>query len=289
MEHLVQAARSMAYPELALGPVLLVLAVLGPPAWWLAGVTRGSRWLALVAAGCLAVAVALTLARPGLRSSEADWSRVRAACLVTDARGLTPEALLNLLLLVPFAALAVLALGHPILVWSVAVLASAGIEVVQAAYAVGTCDSSDLIRNAAGALVAAALAASLRKGGQAVEAAVVMNQRTRARNRAGARPGAGLHGDLLHVADQQQVIAHRDPDPGAHQHPGQHVVEQRLRVRPPAPADRGELVRAGPGEAGRHRPLVRAQQVDDAATVPLPGAARRRAGGDGEGHGRRIQ
>lgn len=161
---LVQAARvaqTMAHPELALGPLLLVFAVLAPAADRLAVRVRGSRGLAIAAVAFLAAALALTLARPGLRSSVVDWERAATACTVTDVRSWSTEALLNLLLLAPFAALAVLAIGHPILVSLFAGLVSLGIETAQAAFSVGACDSSDLLRNSAGALLAALLAAVL--------------------------------------------------------------------------------------------------------------------------------
>jgi hypothetical protein len=159
---IVQKAGAMAHPELALGPLLLVFAVLAPAADRLAARARGSRPAAIAAAAFLAAAVTLTLARPGLRGSGLDWDRVATACTVTDYGSWGPEALLNLLLLAPFAALAVLAGGHPVLVSLFAGLVSLGIETAQAALAVGACDSSDLLRNTAGAALAAFLATAVR-------------------------------------------------------------------------------------------------------------------------------
>lgn len=187
IERMAESAGVMVYPYLLAWPVLIALAVLCPLAWWLADVLRGSHMLAVAAAAFLAAAVTLAIARPGLRSMDADWDRLPSVCRITDARTLTTEGLLNLLLLVPFAVLAVLAVGHPISVAVVAATASVGVESVQAVYAIGACDSSDVVRNSAGALVGALLAAivrliwslgkggSVRKGGQAVKASAVMD------------------------------------------------------------------------------------------------------------------
>jgi hypothetical protein len=167
IEFMVQGARSMIHFDPAAWPVLLLLALLGPLAWWVAGAVGGSRWLAVAAAACLAVAVTLTVARPGLRGADPDWSRFPSACTITDARPLTLEALLNLFLLVPFVTLAVLAVGHPVPVAVLAIGVSVGVETIQALYATGSCDSSDVLRNSAGALVAAVVAAALRLGATA--------------------------------------------------------------------------------------------------------------------------
>jgi VanZ like family len=155
-------ARTMVYPALAVGPALLAIAALGPAAWWLAPPRRGPRVLAVLAAVALVGAVVMTTARPGLLGQDADWSRLASACVVTDPRPASPEGRLNLLLLAPFAALAVLAFGRPLAVAAVAGLASAGIESVQAVRSVGACDSSDLVLNLTGATVAALLAWILR-------------------------------------------------------------------------------------------------------------------------------
>ncbi len=155
-------AEAMAHPHLMAGPALLALLVLGPLAWGLASVVDGHRWTAVAAAAYLSAAVAITLARPGLGTRGLNWHQFPSACTVTDPRPLTPEGLLNLTLLVPFALLAVLAVGHPLSVAASAVLVSAGIEAAQVALSVGTCDSSDLVRNSAGALAAALLAAVIR-------------------------------------------------------------------------------------------------------------------------------
>jgi VanZ like protein len=162
IEQLTQTAGLMAYPQLALWPAVIAIVVLCPLAWSLATALRGSRVSAVAAAVCLSAAVTVTTARPGLGSATADWSRIDSACVVTDARTMSTEARLNLLLLVPFAVVAVLAVGRPILVALFATLASIAIEAVQAAYSVGACDSSDLVRNTAGASVAALLTAAVR-------------------------------------------------------------------------------------------------------------------------------
>jgi hypothetical protein len=165
LDQVAALARSLARPELALLPALLGAAVLCPAGWWLARALHGSRVLAAASGAALAGAVAITVARPGLgtgvRGGTANLTAL-ATCTVSDPWVVSPEALLNVALLVPFALLAGLAIGRPVLVIVIAVLASAGIEAVQAMYSLGVCDSSDLVHNGVGAVDAALLGAAAR-------------------------------------------------------------------------------------------------------------------------------
>jgi len=162
---LIDPATAFISPRLAIVPALLAAAVLCPAGWWLARALHGSRVLAAASGAALAGAVAVTVARPGLgtglRSGALNLSAL-ATCSVTDPWDLTPEAWLNLALLAPFALLLGLAIGRPLLVIALAVLASAGIEAVQAGYALGVCDSSDLVHNSVGAVDAALIGAAVR-------------------------------------------------------------------------------------------------------------------------------
>jgi VanZ like family len=105
----------------------------------------------------------VTVLRPGLLHAHADWSRVATACVITDPGSLSAESVLNIALFVPFAFLAVVALGRalPAAIVVVAVVVTAGalslgIEATQAAYGIGACDSSDVLHNVVGAGLGAA-------------------------------------------------------------------------------------------------------------------------------------
>jgi hypothetical protein len=100
----------------------------------------------------------VTLARPG--GIHSDPLSGLAGCSVTDPWAFDTEGVLNLGLLVPFAGLATLATRRARLVGAAAVVTSAAFEALQATLGKGVCDSSDLLRNATGALVAVALAGS---------------------------------------------------------------------------------------------------------------------------------
>jgi len=167
LDQVLAMAATLVHPGLALGPTLLAVAVLCPAGWWLARELHGSRVLAAASGAALAVAFAVTVARPGLGTGMRTGTaglRGLATCTVSDPWVLGPEAWLNIALLAPFALLAALAIGRPVLVAAIAVLASAGIEAVQAIYSVGVCDSSDLVHNSVGAAGAAALGAAVHLG-----------------------------------------------------------------------------------------------------------------------------
>ncbi len=149
-----------------LAPTLLLSAVLLPATWVLARAIGGRPLAALAASGSLVGVVDVTVMRPGLLHRYSDWSGVAAACQLTDPGAMTRDAVLNVVLLVPFGLFAVLALRGTIpalLAVTTVVLAATTISVVveatQAAYRIGACDSSDVVHNTVGAALGALLGA----------------------------------------------------------------------------------------------------------------------------------
>lgn len=139
------------YPWLA--PSLLVLVVVVGPlvAWGLASVRRAAAVLAALAFGAVAL---LTLWPAG--------AAVGPGCALRwEVDLLAPEPLANVVLLVPAVLLLAVATRQPLLAALVGAIASAAIELVQAAVpAIGrACDASDWIANVVGAVLGAALGA----------------------------------------------------------------------------------------------------------------------------------
>jgi hypothetical protein len=162
IEHLAALARTVVHPGTVLVPTVLLALVLGPLAWAVAGRLGGVRIAAGGAALALIGVADVTVLRPGLLHSQPDWARVATACVVTDPGRFSAEALLNVALFLPFAFLAVVAVGRvvPGAVGAMAVVVgvaalSIGIEATQAAYQIGACDSSDVVHNVIGAAIGA--------------------------------------------------------------------------------------------------------------------------------------
>jgi hypothetical protein len=106
----------------------------------------------------LAGALTLTVLRPSYPLHGPDAGR----CFVTVPTVLSGDGVTNLLLFAPTAFLLVLAVGRPrAVVLSVAV-GSVVVEWVQALREVGVCDSSDVVLNTLGALLAVGAASCLR-------------------------------------------------------------------------------------------------------------------------------
>lgn len=114
-----------------------------------AGWGRARRWAAVVAGFAIAVAPAVTLARPW---SGPDPGRLRHCILASgDLVAAGPEALLNLVLLFPAALAAVLALHRPVVVAALLAALSLAVEGTQAVVGAGACEVVDVLRNAGGA------------------------------------------------------------------------------------------------------------------------------------------
>jgi hypothetical protein len=191
IDQLIAAARTVAHPGTVLLPTLILGLVLVPLAGVVVRRLGGSGSAAGGAALALIGIADLTVLRPGLLHAHAEWSRVATACVVTDPGSLSADAVLNIALFVPFAFLAVLAVGRAlppaIGVVAVVVAASAlslGIEATQAAYGIGACDSSDVVHNVVGAGFGAVAGLMVLGVVTAVRAAV--SRESRARHTVGA-------------------------------------------------------------------------------------------------------
>ena len=109
-----------------------------------------------LAGASLALVPATTLARGDALIA---WGR---SCLIQPGLSLgTSEALLNVLLFAPAAFFAMLAVRRAAPVVLAALASSAAVEAVQSVTALGTCQTSDVVRNVAGATIACGVAALL--------------------------------------------------------------------------------------------------------------------------------
>lgn len=117
------------------------------------GWSRSRIAFAGLAAASFALVPATTLARG---DAQITWGH---SCLIQPGLSLnTPEAKLNALLFAPAAFFAMLAIRRAAPVVLGALASSAGVEVLQSVTALGTCQSSDVVRNVAGAMVACGVA-----------------------------------------------------------------------------------------------------------------------------------
>jgi hypothetical protein len=106
----------------------------------------------------LAGALTLTVLRPSYPLHGPDAGH----CFVTVPTVLSGDGVTNLLLFAPTAFLLVLAVGRPRAVVLSAAVGSVVVEWVQALREVGVCDSSDVVLNTLGALLAVGAASCLR-------------------------------------------------------------------------------------------------------------------------------
>lgn len=153
-------------PATVLAPTVLLSIVLLPLAFVVAHALGGRPLAAVAASGSLVGVADVTVMRPGLLHRYADWHGVAAACQLTDPSVMSRDAVLNVVLLVPFGFFALLALrgtmptlvALPMVVLSATTI-SVVVEATQAAYRIGACDSSDVVHNTAGAFLGALLGA----------------------------------------------------------------------------------------------------------------------------------
>jgi hypothetical protein len=119
-----------------------------------------AQWLgwrrapAALAACGLVLAVAVTLARPGVLAV----SLGHPSCVPNEFSLTDPLERLNFLMLVPFAFFATLATRRPLGVLLVSGFFSGGVEVVQAVTDVGVCEAQDFYNNTIGAILAVVVA-----------------------------------------------------------------------------------------------------------------------------------
>jgi hypothetical protein len=109
-----------------------------------------------LAGASFALVPATTLARGDAMMA---WGR---SCLSQPGLSLqTPEALLNAILFAPAAFFAMFAVRRATPLVVTALASSAAVEAVQSSTAMGTCQTSDVVRNVAGAMFACGVAALL--------------------------------------------------------------------------------------------------------------------------------
>lgn len=139
---------TLAVVSLVLVPLVTMLAIRAGWSWW--RVTSAG-----VAGLGAALVVAATLGRYEDGAVLHGWD---LHCLAKPGLSLdTPEAKLNLLLFGPACFFAVLALRRLVIVLVLATALSVLLEAVQGATGVGTCETSDVVRNVAGAAAAGLL------------------------------------------------------------------------------------------------------------------------------------
>jgi hypothetical protein len=140
-----------------LAAFILLCGLFGVGTWLVARSLGWHRLYAMLAAGGLALAIAVTLIRPGghLPNPAADPV---AMCLRDHFSLHGGLALLNVLMLTPFAFFGTLATRRPITMTVMSALLSAGIELTQAWTGLGVCQKQDFLNNTVGALAAASAA-----------------------------------------------------------------------------------------------------------------------------------
>lgn len=130
--------------------------VIGFLAWLLAGRLGWSRIAAALSACGLALALAVTIARPGALSYDGEvTSEALRSCVVSPFSLSSTENKLNLLMLTPFAFFGAIASRRPILVMLCCGLLSGAIEGFQAVSGIGVCETNDFYTNVIGGVVAA--------------------------------------------------------------------------------------------------------------------------------------
>ena len=138
--------------------------LLGGAAWWLAPLQRWSRVPAVLAGCSLALALALTVARPFGHFGAGGINPVATLrlCTVGTLSLAHLYEQLNVLMLVPFAIFGTLAIRRPVLIATSCMLVSAFAEFVQAATGGGQCQVRDVVHNTLGGVVGVLVAMGVR-------------------------------------------------------------------------------------------------------------------------------
>ncbi len=140
-----------------LAAFVLLCGLFGVGTWLVARALGWHRLYAMLAAGGLALAIAVTLVRPGGHLPDPGVDPV-AMCLSDPFSLHGGLQVLNLLMLMPFAFFGTLATRRPITMMVLSALLSAGIELTQAWTGLGVCQKQDFLNNTVGAIVAATMA-----------------------------------------------------------------------------------------------------------------------------------
>ena len=119
----------------------------------------GPRLPAVLAACGLALALAVTVVRPGVDYEASGWGPIGVArvCAVGSFSLSNTYERLNVAMLVPFALFGTFAVRRPAALVAASVLLSGTVEYVQSATGGGTCQLRDIAHNTSGAALAVAL------------------------------------------------------------------------------------------------------------------------------------
>jgi len=156
-----QYSRDAYWAEVILNQPLVVLAlVLGCSTGGVVALALARKFdwrrVPAVLAGCgLALALAVTIARPGVLG--VTTLHPLRLCVLNDFSLTGSLARLNFLMLMPFAFFGTLATRKPGLVLLASAAVSGGVELVQAITDVGVCEAQDFSNNTIGALCAVLL------------------------------------------------------------------------------------------------------------------------------------
>ncbi len=137
--------------------------LLGGVAWWLAEGRGWAKVPAVLAACSLALALALTVARPFGQFAAGGLNplAVLRLCMAGSLSLANLYEQLNVLMLVPFALFGTLATRRPVPVAISCILVSAFVEVVQAVTGGGECQARDVVHNTLGGVLGVLVATVL--------------------------------------------------------------------------------------------------------------------------------
>jgi VanZ like family len=138
--------------------------LLGGAAWWLAARRDWARVPAVLAACGLALALALTVARPfgHFAAGGVNPEATLRLCTVGSLSLAHLYEQLNVVMLMPFAIFGTLATRRPVLIAASCLLVSAFVEFVQGATGGGQCQARDVVHNTLGGVLAVLVVMAVR-------------------------------------------------------------------------------------------------------------------------------
>lgn len=138
--------------------------LLGGAAWWLAPRRDWARVPAVLSACGLALALALTVARPFGHFAAGGVNPVATLrlCTVGSLSLAHLYEQLNVMILMPFAIFGTLATRRPVLIAASCLLVSAFVEFVQGATGGGQCQARDVVHNTLGGVLAVLVVMAVR-------------------------------------------------------------------------------------------------------------------------------
>jgi hypothetical protein len=141
-------------------PLVLAVAVLGSivigaVSWFVASRMGAPRLASALSACGLALALAVTLGRPGVFDYTVALANPLQVCRHTPFSLAGAEGKLNFVMLMPFAFFGAFSTRRPVLIITVCAALSGGIEIFQALSGAGVCDTKDWLNNTIGGGLAA--------------------------------------------------------------------------------------------------------------------------------------